>query len=190
MKAIILAAGTSSRTKKNKLTMIVNDKEILKYTVESIINFVDEVIIVAGFYTDLISQIFVDEKKVKVIYNDQFKLGVITSLKKGIIEADDDILILPGDFPLVNHKTFEMIIANSNEISVPRYFNKIGYPIKLSKREASNFLKEGITSDLLNFIKKRDISYIDLLDKGVIFDLNTIEDIKSFENLIMQKMMK
>ena len=58
MKAIILAAGTSSRTKKNKLTMVVNDKELVKYAVDSIKNFVDKVIVVTGFYTDEINNIF------------------------------------------------------------------------------------------------------------------------------------
>ncbi|PAT02259.1 hypothetical protein CI105_02640 [Candidatus Izimaplasma bacterium ZiA1] len=184
MKAIILAAGTSSRTKKNKLTMVVNDKELIKYAVDSIKNFVDKVIIVTGFYTDEISNIFKEEEKVSVIYNEQFKLGEITSLKKGILEADDDVLILPGDFPLVHKKTFEIIASDNNEVIVPRYFNEIGYPIKLSIKESKLFLKEGITSDLISFIKKRTPIYYDLLDKGTVFDLNTIEDIRRFEEII------
>ena len=112
--AIIPAGGTSSRFgNKNKLLEKINDKEVIKYTVEAFENSnVDEIIICANIsIIEELENIFKDFKKVKIIQGGETRqASVYNGLKES---ACDYVLIHDGARPMIStdliNQTIEMV---------------------------------------------------------------------------------
>lgn len=102
IKAIIPAGGTSSRFgNKNKLLEKINDKEVIKYTIDAFdASNVDEIIICANIsIIDELKKIFKDYKKVKIIEGGQSRQA---SVFNGLKEAECDyVLIHDGARPMI-----------------------------------------------------------------------------------------
>lgn len=100
--AIIPAGGTSSRFgNTNKLLEKINDKEVIRYTVEAFeASNVDEIIICANIsIMDELKKIFSDSKKVKIIEGGQTRqASVYNGLKASVC---DYVLIHDGARPMI-----------------------------------------------------------------------------------------
>ncbi len=100
--AIIPAGGTSSRFgNTNKLLKKINDKEVIRYTVEAFdASNVDEIIICANIsIMDELKKIFADIKKVKIIEGGQTRqASVYNGLKASVC---DYVLIHDGARPMI-----------------------------------------------------------------------------------------
>ena len=100
--AIIPAGGTSSRFgNTNKLLEKINDKEVIRYTVEAFdASNVDEIIICANIsIMDELKKIFADIKKVKIIEGGQTRqASVYNGLKASVC---DYVLIHDGARPMI-----------------------------------------------------------------------------------------
>lgn len=108
--AIITAGGTSSRFgKTNKLLEQINEKEIIKYTVEKFdIPEINEIIITANItIIDILKDFFKDNKKITIIEGGTTRqISVYNGLKASIC---DYVLIHDGARPMVS----EEIIKNA-----------------------------------------------------------------------------
>lgn len=100
--AIIPAGGTSSRFgNTNKLLEKINDKEVIRYTVEAFdASNVDEIIICANIsIMDELKRIFADYKKVKITEGGQTRqASVYNGLKASVC---DYVLIHDGARPMI-----------------------------------------------------------------------------------------
>ena len=76
--SILLAAGESKRMEsENKLVKEVNGIPILKYAVKNILgSSIDELIIVLGHEKEIIESIIEKNRKIKFVYNKNYKNGV------------------------------------------------------------------------------------------------------------------
>ena len=83
---ILLAAGQSLRMKgENKLVKKIKGIPLIKYAVKNILaSTVDEIIIVLGHEKDLIRNIIGLNRKIKFVYNKDFKKGISSSIKIGL----------------------------------------------------------------------------------------------------------
>ena len=105
--SILLAAGQSLRMKgENKLVKEIYGVPLIKYAVKNILgSSVDELIIVLGYEKEIIEKIIEDNKKIKIIYNKDFKNGISSSIKTGlshISKKSDAFFISLGDMPSIN----------------------------------------------------------------------------------------
>lgn len=113
MKIIILAAGIGSRMQqdKPKCACLINNKPMINYLLETCSKLqYDEIIIVVGYKKEELKDVIT----MNVTYIEQPKqLGTADALKccyhylKGY---KDDLLIIPGDTPLIKLETLEKII--------------------------------------------------------------------------------
>ena len=73
--SVLLAAGCSSRMDgENKLVKEINGIPLIKYTIKSILgSSVNEIIVVLGYEKDVIKNVIGANKKIKFVYNDEFK---------------------------------------------------------------------------------------------------------------------
>ncbi len=174
--AIILAAGYSSRTDVNKLTLNINQYSILARTIETFYPSCEKIIVVGGHYYADIKEIVKKYSKVLLVKNEQYHLGMFSSVKRGVAEVKHDFFITPGDYPLIKSSTCDLLKKGDKDISVPIYNQRKGHPIFLKKKLIPRLLEEPITSNLKLFRDKQQVAYIDVKDEGVLIDIDTMDD--------------
>ena len=178
---LILAGGLSSRAKTNKLTLLVDSKPLILHTIDTIRPYVDKVLVVTGKYDQELRPLLSD---VDIVYNENYELGMFSSVLKGISIINDDVLILPGDMTNISGETFDAIIKADGAIRIPTYNNKTGHPLFLNKDMCSLLKKEDINSNLKLFVAKHEeeITLVPTNDPFIKFDIDTIEDYNRFIN--------
>jgi len=189
---ILLAAGQSKRMEgENKLTKKINGIPLIKYSVKNILgSAVDELVIVVGFESEIIKSIIDKNKKIKFVYNKDFKNGISSSIKKGLEQISNktkNFFISLGDMPKVNQNIYNKLIKTKNkynkklnlenkkEIIIPTYEGKKGNPILFS-----NFMKEkiiNIEGDIgakkIIELNEKKVLNVPFKSNGVILDFDT-----------------
>ena len=84
--AILLAAGQSKRMNgENKLTKKIQDISLIDHSIKNILSSsIDELIIVLGYQNEIIEKNLYKHEKIKIVFNENFKSGIASSIKKGI----------------------------------------------------------------------------------------------------------
>ena len=84
--SILLAAGLSSRMKgENKLIKEIKGIPLINYSIKNILaSSVDEIVVVTGYESEKVENIIGKHKKIKFVYNKDFKNGISSSIKKGL----------------------------------------------------------------------------------------------------------
>ena len=186
----ILAAGMSKRMgNQNKLLKKINNNTILNQTlnnhIESKINNIN---LILGHQKNIVLE-YVDQNKVFIIENNNFKSGMLSSILKIDENISDDtkgVLISLADMPLVTSEDINKLINIFNEnnqkiICIPEYKGKLGNPILLPKEIYKDLIKNKskLSNDkgLKKLILDKKYDYIRVsLSEGVIKDFDTIED--------------
>ena len=183
--AILLAAGLSSRTKElNKLLINYKKKKIIQHSVSNILSSkIDYLLVITGRNHNKIRRYIPKKKNVKIIFNKNYKLGMSTSIKKGINYLPKDtnyFFITLADMPNIKkhhyNKMIDLIKKNKNIPIVPFYksqqFNPVLFPIlfatKLKKLKGDTGAKKILT--------KTKIKKIQFLNNSFLKDFDTLED--------------
>jgi molybdenum cofactor cytidylyltransferase len=196
--AILLAAGQSKRMNgENKLIKEIDGEPLIKYAVKNILgSAIDELIIVLGHEKKIIENIIHSNKKIRFIYNENFKSGIASSIKvglKNISEKTEDFFICLGDMPNVNQNIYNKLIKTKykynkklkpeykKEIIVPTFNDFAGNPVLFSK-----FMKQKIMDLDGDFgakkiieMNKKKVLNVPLDNDGITLDFDTQEDFMS-----------
>ena len=196
--SILLAAGQSKRMNgENKLIKEINGVPLINHAIENILgSAVDEIVIIVGFEKEIIENIIKKNKKIKIIYNKDFKTGISSSIKIGlnnISNKSEDFFISLGDMPNVNQNIYNKLIKAKykynkklkveykKEIIIPTYEGKEGNPILFSK-----FMKEKVMDIEGDFgakkiieLNKKKVLNIPFKNRGIILDFDRREDFLS-----------
>lgn len=178
MDGIILAGGKSTRMKQNKLLLLYKEKPILFYTIESMAPFVDNIIVVTGKYDKEIREALKD-KNVKIITNSDYEKGMFSSVQTGVKHVGSDFFLIPGDCPFVQKETYLSLLKGKGKIRVPRYQNKDGHPIYISYEYKEEILSLPLDYNLKLFRDLKKYEIIEVEDKNIILNLNTVLDIEN-----------
>ena len=173
---IILAGGFSSRALSNKMVFDIDGKPLIWHTIQSIKPFVDRVIIVTGRYDQEIRKILANEKGIEIIYNKDYESGMFSSVLTGAKVTSSDFFVLPGDCPLISKEAFEKILNGTKLVRFPRFMGKDGHPLFISGSLKEKLLNEPMDSNLKHFRNSQDFEIIDVDDKNIINDIDTLED--------------
>ena len=186
----ILAAGMSKRMgSENKLLKKINNNIILNQTLinhtESKINNIN---LILGYQKDIILK-YIDQKKISIIENNNFKSGMLSSILKineNISNKTKGILISLADMPFVTSEDINKLIKIFNEndqkiICIPENKEKLGNPLLLPKEIYQDLIKDvsKLSNDkgLKKLILDKKYNYIRVsLSEGVTKDFDTIED--------------
>ena len=134
----MLAAGSSSRMGRPKQLLSHNGKSLLEHTVDSANDAeANPVVVVLGANAELLENI-VDEKKVHIVENKEWKEGMASSIRCGlqtllhIAPSSDAVIIMVCDQPYVSASLLNELIAAQNktgkQIVTSKYENTIGPP--------------------------------------------------------------
>lgn len=182
--AIVLAAGTSSRTGDiNKLLMDIDGLPMVAHAVNAALGSrVTEVIVVTGHQHERIEAVLQGES-LRTVYNPDYARGMSTSLAAGIATVGSDanaVIICLSDMPKVTSQHINRLIdafdpIEGHEICVPIHNGKHGNPVLWSRR----FLEEmsGLSGDTgaRQLIREYSevVAEVDMPDPGVLLDIDS-----------------
>ena len=183
--AIILAAGESKRMGFPKMLLNFNGSAMLENVINNIKGSdIDNILVVLGSGKDDLIPLVTD-CDVNYCYNDNFKEGMLSSVKCGIRNlphGTDAVLIFQGDQPFIHRDVINNVIRsyrNSEKgIVIPVCNNKRGHPLLADRKYFDEIEKlddkEGLRSLAYRF--SDDVSEIETADNGILRDFDTYED--------------
>ena len=193
--AILLAAGESKRMEgENKLIKEINGIPLIKHAIKNILgSAIDELIIILGHEKLLIENIITKNKKIKFIYNENYKNGISSSIKIGlnhISKNSEAFFICLGDMPNVNQNIYNKLIKSKynynkklisdrkKEIIIPVFEEKEGNPILFSRfmREKIMNIDGDYGAKKIIEENKNKILYVPIKSNGITLDFDTKED--------------
>jgi len=173
---IVLAGGSSTRAKTNKLLLEVDRKPLISHTIDTISPFVDKVIVVTGKYHNELSNVITN---CEIVFNSNHEKGMFSSVLAGINRAlGNDVLLIPGDITNVSSSTMKVLLSGTKDIRIPSFKGKTGHPVYISKEFVKLLSNEPIDYKLCDFITKHnnDVEIIEVNDSFINFDVDTLED--------------
>ena len=147
---VILAGGKSSRMKTPKGLLQYNNTFWILHQIETYIG--TEVYIGLGYDNQLYFNAIpwlknalkkstsYKGKNIRVVINQTPEFGLFSNLQSILnhINTNQQVLILPVDVPLFNHLEQEKLLEDKNLISIPKYKETKGHPIKLRSNFGRN----------------------------------------------------
>ena len=177
--AILLAAGESKRMKgENKLSKKIQNVPLIKHSIKNILNSsIDEIIIVLGHESEIIEKLINKNKKIKIVYNKNFKSGISSSIKLGLKKLSNKteaFFICLGDMPMVNYYNRILFYYRSNlkfekkmkinkdkiNIIIPTFNGKQSNPILFTNSMKKKIMKikgDVGAKNILKLNKKKNI---------------------------------
>ena len=177
---IILAGGYSSRLGKNKMSIVFKEKPVIVHTIENMKKVCDRVFVVTGYYHKQIKELIKNIDGVKIIYNNNYALGMFSSVLTGVKNIENDFFLIPGDYPLVSNSVYNKLLLGKKSIRVPSYDFRLGHPI-FFKLKYKNKLLVTKCSNLKTFRNQFDYEIIEVNDSAILFDIDTINDVKNLK---------
>ncbi len=173
---IILAGGYSSRIKTNKMTLIYKDLPIICNVIEAMKDYCTKIVVVTGHYHDEIVKVVSKYENVIVKRNENYDLGMFSSVVSGVKELNSDFFLTPGDYPLIKKETYKQLLDAGGVIRVPIIKGRKGHPILIEKELIKPLLNEPIDSNLKLFRDRHVVNYVETSDEGILIDVDTLED--------------
>lgn len=145
---------------------------------------IEDIFVVTGYNADIISH-FLQDKGVRIIYNENYAEGMFTSVRKGVRAAlengNDCFLMTPVDIPLIPPYIMKAVLNRQKKepekFIVPCYQGKKGHPLSIPGCFAQEVL-EGETENGMKSVTSRheaDMVYVETNCKGIILDMDTQE---------------
>ncbi len=187
---LLLSAGFSSRFGSPKALARLNDRTLIEHLQELLLaTQLHEIIIVLGHDAEQIKPFLFKHKRIKVVYNKDYKFGQTSSFKCGLKEVATQvtgILLLPVDYPLIQSQTFDTLMnffeSKKPVAIIPTCQDKKGHPpilnIKLKNELLALADSTGINTVIHHHID--DVALLPVADRGILRSFNTKEE---FEQL-------
>lgn len=193
IKAVVLAAGLSSRMGQFKPLLPYGDKKILTHLLGEISRAgINDITVVTGHNRLLIENELLNQP-CKTVYNPNYKQGMHTSVIAGVChlsEPYDAWMQFLGDQPEISSQLIEQLSKYWEEtqkgIIIPSYSGKSGHPVIISKNFSEEIKNIGPAEGLRGFMKNHtnDIQYLSVSNESILFDVDTPED---YQKLLERK---
>lgn len=181
--AVILAAGYSSRAGSNKMGLIVQGKPVLGRVIEAFVPLCTKITIVGGHYYKEVVEIASTYDSVRLVKNEDYDLGMFSSILCGVQNVESDCFICPGDYPLVDKDLVAKLSEAKGDFVVPVFEGKRGHPVLLNKKTVEKLKMEPRDSNLKIFRDKCKMTEVVVASKGILIDLDTKEDYETIKNM-------
>jgi len=185
---IVLAAGLSTRFKRNKLLEQVNGQPLIRGVVSAALGSkAEEVVVVLGYQAEKVRSVL-KGLRCKLAVNEEFRKGQSSSVKVGVRATSKDaraILILPGDVALITSKAIDKVIdeylRTGGLIVVASHKGVAGHPILFDRSLFPEVLRVREKSKGLKAVVYRHRNQVRLAEVGsdvVLYDFDTADDFR------------
>jgi molybdenum cofactor cytidylyltransferase len=162
--AIILAAGASTRMKRQKLLLPFNGKTIIETVVENVASSVgSNILVVLGSHSEEIKSL-IENQKVQFCINDNYLNGMLSSAICGFRALPNEAkaaLVFLGDQPQIPSLATDLVIdawmKSKKGIVMPTFNGRRGHPVLIE----TNYLSEIEKLDPERGLKTLSIKYKD-----------------------------
>lgn len=159
------------------MALDIGNKKLIQKAIDGMYDICTRVIVVGGYKVDVICNICKVYPKVEVFYNESFMHGMFSSVQEGIRHIHEEkFFLIPGDYPLVNKAVYDKMKNCAGEIVIPTYRGRKGHPVLIESRLIKEILEEPYSSNLKHFISQHKYELLEVEEKGVLIDIDTIED--------------
>ncbi|OGP76534.1 MAG: molybdenum cofactor cytidylyltransferase [Deltaproteobacteria bacterium RBG_16_49_23] len=183
--AILLGAGESKRMGKEKLSLPWGKKTIFEHCLRTLLRSRagEVVVVLKGPMEEMTLRM--RKKKVKVVFNRDYKKGMSASIRRGIRALDsksNGILIGLGDQPFVKTQTINALIGafkkGKGGIIVPSFKGRRGHPVIFHRRYEKELLRLRGDTGARRIMDRypHDVWEVPVKSEGVIKDIDTWED--------------
>jgi molybdenum cofactor cytidylyltransferase len=175
---IIPAAGLSSRMFEWKLMLKYKEKTIIETVLDNTKTHVGTMIISGGYRFDELKKKVEDYDRVEMVYNKNFKKGMLTSIKAGLpyVKTEKFFIVL-SDMPLIPPELFmEMSQKKFENALFPVFNGKRGHPVLIDSSLRDLILQAPDSSRMKDLLKYRDVSEYPVSSDGILFDIDTEQD--------------
>lgn len=179
--AVVLAAGLSTRTKgKHKMLLKVNGKTLLENCVDSFRDVCSKIIVVTGFNKIEIVKLFENDSQVETVFNENFKMGMFSSVKCGISKVNSDkFFFTPGDYPNFTKQLILNMLTNfKGNVLIPTYNGRKGHPVIINGNLKENILNYDNEKSMKDFINETGFDTLKVDNSCILHDVDTLEDYK------------
>lgn len=183
--ALILAAGYSSRMGSFKPLLPIAGTTVIAHAVAMFrAAGIERIGVVTGHCADQIEPV-VDRVGAVVVRNAGYEQGMYSSIRTGVgslLPTIDACFLLPVDIPLVRPESVtalaEAFAANRAPITYPRFNGQRGHPPLISSALFPDILAGKAEGGLRELLRKHQAGAadVDVLDEGVLLDMDTPED--------------
>ena len=174
---VVLAAGLSSRTGRFKMELNLGHKTLIEHSIAGMYAVVDRVIVVGGHKIERIREILQEYSKVEIVYNENFRQGMFSSVQKGVRHVRGERFFLqPGDLPLISEEIYRRMLEASGDVIIPTYKGRKGHPALMRSRLIDAILHQPDTSTLRDYIGRVGYAQVEVDDEGIVLDVDDLED--------------
>lgn len=180
---LILAAGISSRYKKNKIFEYINNTTFFEKIVNTYntFNFFEIIVVInpsSYNYLNKINKTFNDS--IKFVINENPELGRFYSLKLSskIINKSNYCIFQNIDNPYIEKEVINKLIYNisSNDYIVPVYKNKSGHPAIISPNIIKQIELQNNNIKINEFLNKFKKSHVEVESDSILININSESD--------------
>jgi len=183
--SIILAAGESKRMGFPKMLLTFNGKTMIENVIGNVRRSdADNTLVVLGAHKEILTDIII-KSNVKYCYNNNYKEGMLSSVKCGFKNLPSDFkaaLVFQGDQPLITPAVINSVInayrSSGKGIVIPVHNKKRGHPLFLDRKYSIEIdrldAREGLRSLAYKF--PDDVLEVETDDTGILRDFDTYED--------------
>ena len=197
---ILLSAGLSTRFGSPKALATIRGVTVIERLQRILIeSHVGEVIVVLGAEAEKIRPFLLNDKKLKPVYNADYRLGQTSSVKTGIkviLNESCGIMLWPIDYPLIRKETIDQLtlefLTRRPSVLIPTYTNRKGHPpifhVSLKTKLLTIDNHMGINSLQRQFSTLKELQPCSYLlsvdDPGILCTFNTPEEFTIIRNQI------
>ncbi|MBC8384929.1 MAG: nucleotidyltransferase family protein [Candidatus Cloacimonetes bacterium] len=189
VETVILSAGLSSRMGEDKALLHINGMTIIELIIKKLSGISSKVFVVlGGNYENVKKRVIVSEiysDKIEFVYNEDHRLGMFSSIRKGIeqVSGRSFILLQMIDQPFIEQSVYRKLILNSDEHNLffqPFYKNRIGHPVLMSPKAKELVLKYDNSASLKEVIEDHKIrrKLVPVDDNSVFQNINTKDEFR------------
>jgi molybdenum cofactor cytidylyltransferase len=178
---VVLAAGLSTRAKGWKMILPFGDSTVVESTVKAALSVCSRVVLVTGYRSRELAQLFSSWCNVKTVYNPEFEKGMFGSIRIGVGQVTTNrFFIALGDMPLVSPSTYRLLMeVETAEASIPQFQGRSGHPVLLAAKLAAPILESGGEATLRQILRGRAVHRVAVSDRFVLHDIDTPEDYRT-----------
>jgi molybdenum cofactor cytidylyltransferase len=189
VRAIILAAGESSRMGRPKLLLPWGKTTVLGQTIKNVQeSAVFDILVVTGAEAEPVAEI-AGNLGVPTLFNENFAAGeMLSSLQTAVARLPENIeavLVILGDQPLVGPETIDQLLVaywqGRGEIIAPQYQSRRGNPVLIGRFYFKDLLAlppGGAPRDLL---KRNPVYLVPVETESVLLDIDDPLDYDQFQ---------
>ncbi len=167
-----------------KQLLPIGDKPVIKHCIDCLITSgIQHIVVVLGHRGAEIQKT-IDDNTATIVFNDNPDSEMAESVRIGLRATNHSItgiLIFPSDHPLVSPQTVKTLIqvhnAKTNKIIIPKYNGKRGHPSLFPKPIIEEIFTGIHLKEVINK-HPESLTHINVMDEGVILDMDRIEDYK------------